>query len=101
MRRLAHRAHRWLANCAPDADPGFCAKTDGALALFGTTWLGIAVLTPYTVTGSIVGVGVGAARRGSAARWGVARSIVVAWGITLPASALVAAACYRLATALI
>jgi PiT family inorganic phosphate transporter len=52
------------------------------------------VSTTHTITGSIVGVG--AARRISAVRWGVARSIVIAWVITLPASALVAAACYRL-----
>ena len=73
---------------------GFCAETGGAVALFGATWLGIPVSTTHTVTGSIVGVG--AARRASAVRWGVARSIVVAWGITLPASALVAALCYKL-----
>lgn len=76
---------------------GFCAETGGALALFGATWLGIPVSTTHTITGSIVGVG--AARRASAVRWGVARSIVVAWGITLPASALVAALCYRLGAA--
>ncbi len=74
---------------------GFCAETGGALALFGATWLGIPVSTTHTITGSIVGVG--AARRVSAVRWGVARSIVVAWGVTLPASALVAALCYWLA----
>ncbi len=78
---------------------GFCAETGGAIALFGATWLGIPVSTTHTVTGSIVGVG--AARRASAVRWGVARSIVVAWGITLPASALVAALCYRLTAALV
>ncbi len=75
---------------------GFCAEGGGALALFGATWLGIPVSTTHTITGSIVGVG--AARRVSAVRWGVARSIVVAWGVTLPASAAVAALCYWLAT---
>src|SRR6195952_4368445 len=74
---------------------GFCAEGGGALALFGATWLGIPVSTTHTITGSIVGVG--AARRVSAVRWGVARSIVVAWGVTLPASAAVAALCYWLA----
>jgi len=74
---------------------GFCAESGGALALFGATWLGIPVSTTHTITGSIVGVG--AARRVSAVRWGVARGIVVAWGITLPASAAVAAACYWIA----
>ena len=74
---------------------GFCAETGGALALFGATWLGVPVSTTHTITGSIVGVG--AARRVSAVRWGVARSIVVAWVITLPASAAVGALCYWLA----
>jgi PiT family inorganic phosphate transporter len=74
---------------------GFCAETGGAAALFAATYLGIPVSTTHTITGSIIGVG--AARRVSAVRWGVARSIVVAWGITLPASALVAAGCYELA----
>ena len=74
---------------------GFCAEGGGALALFGATWLGIPVSTTHTITGSIVGVG--SARRVSAVRWSVARGIVLAWGITIPASATVAACCYRLA----
>jgi PiT family inorganic phosphate transporter len=74
---------------------GFCAETGAALSLFGATWLGIPVSTTHTVTGSIVGVG--SARRASAVRWGVTHGIAVAWVVTLPASALVAAACYRLA----
>ena len=77
---------------------GFCAETGGALALFGATWLGVPVSTTHTITGSIVGVG--AARRASAVRWHVARGIIIAWCITLPASGLVAALCYRLAAAL-
>jgi PiT family inorganic phosphate transporter len=77
---------------------GFCAETGGAIALFGATWLGIPVSTTHTITGSIVGVG--AARRVSAVRWGVARGIVVAWCVTLPASAAVAALCYWLAATL-
>jgi PiT family inorganic phosphate transporter len=75
---------------------GFCAETGGAIALFGATWLGIPVSTTHTVTGSIIGVG--AARRVSAVRWGVTHNIAVAWVVTLPASALVAAGCYWLAT---
>lgn len=71
---------------------GFCAETGGAVALFSATWLGIPVSTTHTITGSIVGVG--AARRPSAVRWRIVRGIVVAWGITLPASAAVAAVCY-------
>ncbi len=78
---------------------GFCAETGGAIALFAATWLGIPVSTTHTITGSIIGVG--AARRASAVRWGVARSIVVAWGVTLPASGLVAALCYRLGAAFV
>jgi PiT family inorganic phosphate transporter len=73
---------------------GFCAETGGALTLFGATWLGIPVSTTHTITGAIVGVG--AARRVSAVRWGVASNIVVAWVLTLPASALVATGFYEL-----
>ena len=74
---------------------GFCAETGGAITLFGATWLGIPVSTTHTITGAIVGVG--SARRTSAVRWGVARSIVVAWVVTIPAAALVAAVFYWLA----
>ena len=74
---------------------GFCAETGGAITLFGATWLGIPVSTTHTITGAIVGVG--SARRTSAVRWGVARGIVVAWVVTIPAAALVAAAFYGLA----
>ena len=71
---------------------GCCAETAGAITLFWATWLGIPVSTTHTITGSIVGVG--ASRRMSAVRWNVASSIVYAWVITIPASALVAAATY-------
>jgi PiT family inorganic phosphate transporter len=71
---------------------GFCAETGGALTLFAATWLGIPVSTTHTITGSIVGVG--AARRVSAVRWNVAREVVVAWALTLPAAAVVAALFY-------
>ena len=74
---------------------GFCAETGGAITLFGATWLGIPVSTTHTITGAIVGVG--SARRTSAVRWGVARSIVVAWVVTIPAAAVVAAVFYWLA----
>ena len=49
---------------------GFCAETGGAITLFAATWLGIPVSTTHTITGAIVGVG--AARRVSAVRWGIA-----------------------------
>ena len=73
---------------------GFCAETGGAITLFGATYLGVPVSTTHTITGSIVGVG--AARKVSAVRWNVASNIVVAWVITLPASALIAALFYLL-----
>ena len=73
---------------------GFCAETGGALTLFLASALGIPVSTTHTITGAIVGVG--AAQRASAVRWGVAGSIVWAWVFTIPASALVAALAYWL-----
>jgi inorganic phosphate transporter, PiT family len=74
---------------------GFCAETGGAITLFLATSLGVPVSTTHTITGAIIGVG--AARRVSAVRWNVASSIVVAWIVTLPASASIAAAFYALA----
>jgi PiT family inorganic phosphate transporter len=71
---------------------GFCAETGGALTLFLATYLGIPVSTTHTITGAIIGVGT--ARRTSAVRWSVASNIVVAWIITIPASAAIAAATY-------
>ena len=71
---------------------GFCAETGGALTLFLATILGIPVSTTHTITGAIVGVG--STQRARAVRWGVAGNIVWAWVLTIPASALVAAAAY-------
>lgn len=68
---------------------GFCAETAGAITLFSTALAGIPVSTTHTITGAIVGVG--ATTRLSAVRWGVARRIVWAWVLTIPASAAVAA----------
>ena len=73
---------------------GFCAETGGAITLFTATYLGVPVSTTHTITGAIVGVG--AARRTSAVRWGVARGIVIAWVITMPAAGLIAAALYAI-----
>ncbi len=73
---------------------GFCAETGGAITLFAATELGIPVSTTHTITGCIIGVG--AARRVSAVRWSVANSIVVAWIITIPASAFIAALAYAM-----
>ena len=73
---------------------GFCAETGGAITLFGATALGIPVSTTHTITGAIVGVG--AARRISAVRWNVAKDIVTAWVVTMPAAGLIAALFYWL-----
>jgi PiT family inorganic phosphate transporter len=73
---------------------GFCAETGGAITLFAATWLGVPVSTTHTITGSIVGVG--AARKVSAVRWNVASNIVIAWIVTMPAAALMAALFYAL-----
>ena len=73
---------------------GFCAETGGAITLFAATGLGIPVSTTHTITGSIVGVG--AARKLSAVRWNIASNIVVAWVVTMPAAALIAASFYVL-----
>jgi PiT family inorganic phosphate transporter len=74
---------------------GFCAETGGAITLFAATELGVPVSTTHTITGCIIGVG--AARRVSAVRWSVANNIVIAWIITIPASAFIAALFYALA----
>lgn len=71
---------------------GFCAETAGALTLFGATYAGIPVSTTHTITGAIVGVG--ATRRLSAVKWGVAGRIVWAWVMTIPAAAFIAAISY-------
>jgi PiT family inorganic phosphate transporter len=73
---------------------GFCAETGGAITLFGATALGIPVSTTHTITGAIVGVG--AARRISAVRWNVAKDIVTAWIVTMPAAGLIGAIFYWL-----
>jgi PiT family inorganic phosphate transporter len=73
---------------------GFCAETAGAITLFGTALAGIPVSTTHTITGAIVGVG--STHRLSAVRWGIARRIVWAWVLTIPASAIVAILAYWL-----
>ena len=73
---------------------GFCAETSGAITLFVATLGGIPVSTTHTITGAIVGVG--ATKRLSAVRWGVAGRIVWAWVLTIPLSALVSALTYYL-----
>jgi len=68
---------------------GFCAETGGAMTLFLATGLGIPVSTTHTITGAIVGVG--SVQSVSAVRWGVAGGIVMAWVLTIPCSAFIAA----------
>jgi PiT family inorganic phosphate transporter len=71
---------------------GFAASTGGSFLLFGASFFGIPVSTTHTITGAVIGAGV--ARRASAVRWGVAQNVVMAWIITIPASAAVSAICY-------
>jgi PiT family inorganic phosphate transporter len=73
---------------------GFCASTAGSIVVFGASAMGIPVSTTHAITGSVVGTG--AARRASAVRWGLATKVVVAWFITIPASAAVGATFYLL-----
>ncbi len=73
---------------------GFSASLGGSIIVFSASWLGIPVSTTHTITGSIIGVG--AAKRESAVRWGVANNLLVAWVLTVPASATVAALFYFL-----
>jgi PiT family inorganic phosphate transporter len=68
---------------------GFAAETAGSITLFLATHFGIPVSTTHTITGAIIGVGT--AKGSSAVRWGVAGNIVIAWIITIPASAAIAA----------
>lgn len=73
---------------------GFCASTAGSIVVFGASAMGIPVSTTHAITGSVVGTG--AARRASAVRWTVATRVVIAWFITIPASAAVGAGFYLL-----
>jgi PiT family inorganic phosphate transporter len=71
---------------------GFSASLAGSIVVFSASTLGIPVSTTHTITGSIIGAGV--SRRATAVRWGVAKNVVVAWVITIPASAVVGALVY-------
>ncbi|SEK86072.1 inorganic phosphate transporter, PiT family [Sphingomonas palmae] len=73
---------------------GFSSSLAGSIVLFTASALGIPVSTTHTITGAIIGAGT--ARRASAVRWGVAQSVVIAWIITIPASAAVGALFYGL-----
>jgi inorganic phosphate transporter, PiT family len=78
---------------------GVAAETAGALTLYLTQMFGIPVSTTHTITGSIVGVGV--AKRVSAVRWGVTRSLLWAWVLTIPVSGTIAALLYYLLSTVI
>ncbi|MBX3593319.1 inorganic phosphate transporter [Sphingomonas sp.] len=73
---------------------GFSASAGGSVIVFAASLLGIPVSTTHTITGCVIGAGT--ARRASAVRWGVAQNVVVAWVITIPASAAVGALFYAL-----
>jgi PiT family inorganic phosphate transporter len=75
-----------------DTVGGTCAELAGAITLFYSSWMKVPVSTTHTITGSIVGVG--ASRRLSAVRWGVAAHILWAWVLTIPAAALMSAVTY-------
>ena len=94
--RIVHTMGSKITRLSPMQ--GCCAETAGAVTLFAATWLGVPVSTTHTITGAIVGVG--ASRRVSAVRWNVAKNIVIAWIITMPMSALIAAGAYWLSATL-
>lgn len=75
---------------------GVCSETAGALTLFTVSQMGVPVSTTHTITGSIIGVG--ATKRLSAVRWGVTISLLWAWVLTIPVSAIIAAIFYYITT---
>ena len=78
---------------------GFCAETAAAISIIGASVAGIPVSTTHTITGAIMGVG--ATKRLTAVRWGVAGTIVWAWILTIPISASIAAGTYYALNAII
>lgn len=95
--RIVHTMGSRITRLRPVS--GFCAETGGALAITLASHYGIPVSTTHTITGSIIGVG--ATQRLSAVRWGIARRIVWAWVVTIPASAIMAALSYYALSAII
>jgi PiT family inorganic phosphate transporter len=88
--RIVHTMGSRITKLRPVS--GFCAEAGGAIAILTASSLGIPVSTTHTITGSIVGVG--ATNRLSAVRWGIARRIVWAWVLTIPAAATISAVVY-------
>jgi PiT family inorganic phosphate transporter len=93
--RIIHTMGNRITRLQPVS--GFAAETGAAVAIYTATALGVGISTTHTITGAIVGVG--ATRRWSAVRWGVAARILWAWLLTIPASALLGAASYWLVAA--
>ena len=91
--RIVHTMGSKITRLTPQQ--GFCAETGGAITLFLATHFGVPVSTTHTIAGAIIGVG--AARRMPAVRWGIAKDIVIAWIVTIPASAMIGALFYVLA----
>ena len=88
--RIVHTMGSKITRLTPQQ--GFCAETGGAITLFVATHFGVPVSTTHTITGAIIGVG--AARRISAVRWNIAKDIVTAWVVTLPAAAIIGGLSY-------
>ncbi len=88
--RIVHTMGSKLTRLKPRG--GFCAETAGAIAILIPTYLHIPVSTTHVITGAIAGVG--SINRVKSVRWGLARRLLWAWVLTLPASALVAGICY-------
>ena len=94
--RIIHTMGSKITKLQPQG--GFAAETGAAVAIYTATAMGVGISTTHTITGAIVGVG--ATRRLSAVRWGVARQIVWAWVLTIPASGAIGALTYLLASAI-
>lgn len=95
--RIVHTMGSRITKLRPVS--GFCAEAGAAIAILSASSIGIPVSTTHTITGSIVGVG--ATNRLSAVRWGIARRIVWAWVLTIPAAATIAAVTYLILARLI
>lgn len=87
--RIVHTMGHKITKLKPVG--GFCAETAGALTIIANSALGLPVSTTHVITGAIMGVG--STRRLSAVKWGVTGNIALAWVMTIPAAALVAAGC--------
>jgi PiT family inorganic phosphate transporter len=100
VRAMAWRIIRTLGKGLVEIAPpqGMAAEAASAAIILSSSHLGMALSTTHVATGSILGTGLG--RRGAEVHWGVAGRMVVAWVITIPAAALVGAACWFVADAL-